>query len=152
MDRSLNEEDLNEMLAKALGREQKALSEFESKRFLSHFGIPVSQEFFVRTVEDATTAARRIGYPVALKACGPALSHKSELGALALNVKSAREVKKEGARLLHVKGCEGLLVQEMVRGDRELVVGLARHPVSALASWWVWAGCSQRLSGMSCSA
>jgi acyl-CoA synthetase (NDP forming) len=128
MDRSLNEEDLNEMLAKALGREQKALSEFESKRFLSHFGIPVSQEFFVRTVEDATTAARRIGYPVALKACGPALSHKSELGALALNVKSAREVKKEGARLLHVKGCEGLLVQEMVRGDRELVVGLARHP------------------------
>jgi acyl-CoA synthetase (NDP forming) len=127
MDRSLNEEDLDEMLAKALAKGQKALSEFESKRFLSHFGIPVTREFFVHTVEEASTAAKRIGYPVALKACGPALSHKSELRALALNVKSAREVKKEGARLLQVKGGDGLLVQEMVRGDRELVVGFTRH-------------------------
>ena len=80
----------------------------------------------MHSVEEATAAAKKIGYPVALKASGPALSHKGELGALALNVKGAREVKKECARLLKVKGCDGLLVQEMVRGDRELMVGLTR--------------------------
>ncbi|MBP1739262.1 MAG: acyl-CoA synthetase [Deltaproteobacteria bacterium] len=127
MDRSVIKEKRDEMLAGAFTKGQKALSEFESKRFLSNHGIPVNQEFFVQTVEEATAAAKKIGYPVALKACGAALSHKSELGALALNVKGAREVRKEGARLLKVKGCEGLLVQEMVRGDRELVVGLTRH-------------------------
>ena len=127
MDRSLNEEELDEVLAGAFARGQKALSEFESKRFLSQCGIPVTQEFLVHSVEEAAAAAKQMGYPVALKACGPALSHKSELGALALNVKSAGEVKREGGRLLHVQGGGGLLVQEMVRGDRELVVGLTRH-------------------------
>ena len=59
------EEERDEILARACAKGQKAISEFESKRFLSHYGIPVNQEFFVQAVEAATAAAKKIGYPVA---------------------------------------------------------------------------------------
>jgi hypothetical protein len=71
-------------------------------------------------------AARGLGYPVVLKAAGAKLQHKTELGAIALNLKSEGEVREEARRLLAIDGCESLLVQEMVKGDRELVCGLTR--------------------------
>ncbi len=63
---------------------------------------------------------------MALKACGADLTHKTELDGVSLNLRSAKEVRKEGERLLSLEGCEGLLVQEMVKGHRELVAGMTR--------------------------
>jgi acyl-CoA synthetase (NDP forming) len=105
-----------------------ALNEHEAKTFLAGFGIPVSRETLAGDVAAAVRAAGEIGYPVALKAAGEGIQHKTELGALALNLASAAEVRREGERLLAIAGCEALLVQEMVRGDRELVCGLTRDP------------------------
>ena len=76
--------------------------------------------------EAAIKAAGEIGYPVVLKAAGEKIQHKTELGAVALNLKSEGEIREEARRLLAIAGCEGLLVQEMVRGERELVCGLTR--------------------------
>jgi succinyl-CoA synthetase beta subunit len=103
-----------------------ALNEYEAKCFLKGFGIPVSREIFVPDVEKAVNAANELGYPVVLKATGEHIQHKTELGAVALNLKSEGEIRKEAMPLLAVVGCEGLLVQEMVKGDRELVCGLTR--------------------------
>ena len=71
--------------------------------------------------ESAVAAAEEIGYPVVLKVCGAALAHKTEVGGVALNLRSAQEVRDEAGRLLRIPGCEALLVAEMVKGDRELV-------------------------------
>ena len=104
---------------------KSALNEHEAKRFLAGFGVPVSR----RPGPDeagALKAAREIGYPVVLKAAGEKLQHKTEVGAIALNLKSEAEVRDEARRLLAIPGCEALLVQEMVKGDRELVCGLTR--------------------------
>jgi acetyl-CoA synthetase (ADP-forming) len=65
---------------------------------------------------------------VVLKASAAGLHHKTEVGGIALNLRSADEVRREAPRLLALPGCEGLLVAEMVRGDRELVCGLTRDP------------------------
>jgi acetyl-CoA synthetase (ADP-forming) len=80
----------------------------------------------VSNPESAALRAAEIGFPVVLKAAGAKLLHKTEVGGVALNLKSEGEVRDEGRRLLRIPGCEGLLVQEMVRGDRELVCGLIR--------------------------
>jgi acetate---CoA ligase (ADP-forming) subunit beta len=112
----------------ALARGQLALSEYDSKRFLSCFGIPVSGESLAENPHLAAAEAVEIGFPVVLKASGADLTHKTEVGGIALNLGSIEEVKKEGERLLKIKGCEALLVQEMVKGARELVCGLTRDP------------------------
>jgi succinyl-CoA synthetase beta subunit len=114
------------LIKEALARNQSALSEYDSKRFLSSFGIPVIREAVAQNADSAAAEALKIGFPVVLKVSGETLFHKTEVGGIVLNLRSEKEVKEEGRRLLKIQGCEALLVQEMVRGDRELVCGLTR--------------------------
>jgi len=115
-----------DLIREALAKGQSALSEYDSKRFLSHCGIPVIHEALAPNADSAAAEAVKIGFPVVLKASGENLFHKTEAGGVVLNLRSEAEVREEGRRLLRIPGCEALLVQEMVKGDRELVCGLAR--------------------------
>lgn len=110
----------------ALAKGRPALNEYEAKRFLAGFGIPVCRETLVSDPEGAVAEAATIGFPIVLKAAGATLFHKTEVGGIALNLKNAEEVRAEARRLLGIPGCQALLVQEMIRGDRELVCGLIR--------------------------
>lgn len=104
------------------------MSEYESKLLLAEYGIPISEEAIAATPDDAVARAVEIGYPVALKGSGAALSHKTELGLVALNLKNDEEVRKAFTELTSIKKTrvEEILVQEMITGDRELMVGLIR--------------------------
>ncbi len=117
-------------LKTAIANKQTALSEFQSKRLLSAAGIPVTREKLVQNAEDAVAAAEFIGYPVVLKACSWQLMHKSEQGCIELNLTSPREVQKAYDRICEkiTLPLEGILVQEMVAGQRELMVGLSQNP------------------------
>jgi acetyl-CoA synthetase (ADP-forming) len=110
----------------ALTRGQPALNEYDAKRFLAGFGIPVCREILAGDPERAAAEADNLGFPVVLKASGVTLLHKTEVGGIALNLKNREEVREEARRLLGIPGCQALLVQEMVRGDRELACGLTR--------------------------
>lgn len=110
----------------ALAHDRLALTEAEAKRFLSGFGVPICRETLASNPDGAVAEAVKIGFPVVLKASGAALLHKTEVGGVALNLRTEQEVRAESQRLLKIPGCEGLLVQEMVRGDREFVCGLTR--------------------------
>ncbi len=114
------------LIKETLARSQSALSEYDSKRFLSSFGIPVIREGIAPDAESAAAEALKIGFPVVLKVTGKNLFHKTEVGGVVLNLRGEEEVKEESGRLLKIQGCEALLVQEMVKGDRELVCGLTR--------------------------
>ena len=113
-------------LEEALGKGQSALNEYQAKQFLAGFGVPTCREALARDPAQAVAEAARIGFPVVLKAAGATLLHKTEVGGVALNLKSPAEVKEQASRLLKIPGCETLLVQEMIQGDRELVCGLTR--------------------------
>ena len=105
-----------------------ALSEHASKKLLARYGIPVAREELAASLDDVLEAARRIGFPVVLKACGPGLAHKTELGVVELNVgdgDAAREAYQRIADRAPGK-LDGILVQEMVHGTRELICGLTR--------------------------
>ena len=113
-------------LEEALGKGQAALNEYQAKQFLAGFGVPTCREALARDPKQAVAEAARIGFPVVLKAAGATLLHKTEVGGVALNLKSPAEVMEQANRLLKIPGCETLLVQEMIQGDRELVCGLTR--------------------------
>lgn len=114
----------------ALRKGQTVLSEYESKGLLKSYGIPVVKEEFVDDLERAISAARDIGYPVVLKVCSPEVSHKTERGLIELNLSNEAELMAAFGRLQERTAGEhvGFLVEEMVRGPRELVIGMIRDP------------------------
>lgn len=115
-----------DIIAEAFARNQKTLTEYDAKKFLASFGVPVCREVLVTDTGAAVKAAEKLGFPVVLKAAGRDFFHKTDVGGVALNLRNAAEVKEAGRRLQQIKGAEALLVQEMVGGDRELVCGLIR--------------------------
>jgi acetate---CoA ligase (ADP-forming) subunit beta len=120
----------DDLIRSALKREQQALSEYESKKLLSLYGIPVTREKLSNNADEAVFAAAEIGFPVVLKACSPELMHKSEHGSIELNLRSEGDVREAYGRIIGSVDLdlEGVLVQEMVPGQRELVVGLIHDP------------------------
>jgi acetate---CoA ligase (ADP-forming) subunit beta len=118
------------ILKKALREGRKTLSEYESKDFLKSYGIPVTREILVHSREECVKAAHTIGYPLVLKACSPSLSHKTEKGLVRVDVRSKQEAIlafKELTSRMEGNG-KDILVQEMIRGTRELVAGMTRDP------------------------
>ena len=108
----------------------QSLSEHQSKLLLAEWGIPCCKEELAKTRKQAIDAALRIGLPVAMKACSPTLPHKTQLNALRLDLKTEDEITEAYDQLsnMGIENLEGILVQEMVQGNRELVLGMVRDP------------------------
>lgn len=117
------------LIAGALKAGHSALSEYDSKRVLAAYGVPVTRERLVKSAADAATAAGKLGYPVVLKGCAPDLMHKTEAGLVAVGLRTAKDLKDAYRKMVERAGPDfkgGFLVQEMVKGDRELMVGMIR--------------------------
>ncbi len=97
--------------------------EAEAKALLRSAGLAVPEGARAASVAEAVAAAEKLGFPVALKALG--VAHKSELGAVKLNLKSTDEVRATAEALLPLG--TGLYVERMVEGGvGELIVGVTR--------------------------
>jgi len=114
----------------ALKRGDKALNEYESKQLLNAYAIPVTKEFVATSIKDALSFAHQIGYPVVLKGSSRTLTHKTEHRLIELGIDSDDALQK-AYKALEERGkgqLDGILVQQMVKGERELVAGLIRDP------------------------
>jgi len=107
---------------------RRTLTEFESKMVLSRYGIPVVRERLVRDKDQCLSAVREIGFPLVMKGCAPEISHKSELGLVMVDIRSEPEAMASFEKIMNSMSATSpaVLVQEMVKGKRELVVGLTR--------------------------
>jgi acyl-CoA synthetase (NDP forming) len=119
-----------EVIEKALQEGRSTLSEFESKQVLALYNIPVTREILARDAKELSDAAREIGFPLVLKGCSPAIAHKTEGGLIRVDIRSEKEAGGAFEEIMSAaEGKDGaVLVQEMVRGQRELVMGLTRDP------------------------
>lgn len=113
----------------------KALSENEAKRFLQDHGVRTTREIPAATAAAAVKAAEEIGFPVVLKVDSPDIAHKSDVGGVVLSLSSGASVAQAFERMLErVRGhcpdaeIRGVVVQEMVTGGIEMIVGSAQHP------------------------
>ena len=120
---------MDELIKNAVLRGQQALSEYDSKQVIQSIGIPVTREKLARSREEALAMAAEIGYPVVLKGCSDKAAHKTEMGLVKLKLKNAEEVAEAYDEIVRkAPGLDGVLVQEMIKGDREFVLGLTRDP------------------------
>ena len=83
-------------------------------------GIPMVPEMVSTSKEELLTFAQQVGYPVVAKVVGPV--HKSDVGGVALNIRTPEHLALEYARMMQIEGATGVMVQKMMRGT-ELFVG-----------------------------
>ncbi|PWC44840.1 bifunctional acetate--CoA ligase family protein/GNAT family N-acetyltransferase [Azospirillum sp. TSO22-1] len=127
---------VRKIIARAIAEKRDWLTEYEAKRVLAAYNIPVVDTRRAETPEEAARCAEAIGGPVALKILSPDISHKSDVGGVALHLTDGSEVRVEAeAMLARVRALapdaaiEGFTVQEMaVRPDAyELIVGMTEN-------------------------
>lgn len=121
-----------------LGSGRRILSEPEAKDVLAAYGIPVVATRTAPTPEEAVLAGIAIGFPVALKILSPDITHKSDVGGVALDLDSpeavraaAQRMQKRLAELSPQARLDGFSVQQMARRPEahELIIGVATDPV-----------------------
>ena len=116
------------ILSNAIEEGRTALSEYESKRLLAEYGVPVTREILVTDAEDLAGAKDDIGYPLVLKGCSAHIAHKTEEDLIRVDLRTEAEVRAAFYEIMaRMDATDGaVLVQEMIKGRRELVMGLTR--------------------------
>ena len=116
--------------------------EADARRLLADFGIPAVPAELARSGDGAVAAARRLGYPVVLRVASAQIPHKSDIGGVALDLRTAsqvriafRRVRAAGARALadagdaiRAPGIDGVMVSRMRTGGIELLAGVSVDP------------------------
>jgi acetyl coenzyme A synthetase (ADP forming)-like protein len=122
------------IVSRAVGAGEKAIVGEDALRLLSAYGIPVAKMRTASSVEDAATKAREIGGSVAIKLTSPPILHKTELGGVALDLANEDEVRDAAERMKRIADERDasapfeVLIQEMVAGGTETVLGVVRDP------------------------
>lgn len=106
----------------------RAIDEYRSKRLLRAYGIPTTTEELAHSLETAQQHANTIGYPVALKACSPDISHKTESGLVHLNIRDKDALKAAYTSINSNGNNLPVLISQMLAGEREFMAGISRHP------------------------
>jgi acetyl coenzyme A synthetase (ADP forming)-like protein len=124
------------LLAQARSAGRTKLTELEVLGLLSAYGIAAAPARLAHDAEEAARAAAEIGYPVAVKIVSQQIIHKTEVGGVRTGIGTAVELKEACVEMLdsvshHAPSAtiDGLLVQRMIPGGRETIVGVSRDAV-----------------------
>ncbi len=113
-------------LSEVSNGDSHTLDEWASKRALAEYGLGVPKGHLV-SATDAASAANDIGYPVVLKAVSAELTHKTDVGGVALHLHDAAAVENAAADMAHLSN--QFLVERMMGGAiAELIIGVERDP------------------------
>jgi acetyltransferase len=117
----------------ALKNSKKNLNEYESKRLLAAYGIPITKEELTSSLKEAIQAGEDIGYPVCLKGISSDILHKTEAGIIKLDIKDSAELEAAYKEVMQrmkdyntAANVDGILVQEMALKGREVIVGMSQ--------------------------
>ncbi|CDI05052.1 4-hydroxybutyrate--CoA ligase [Candidatus Nitrosotenuis uzonensis] len=111
------------------------LLEEEGQEVLRAYGFPLPKSVLAKTADEAVKAAKKIGFPVVMKIASPQIIHKSDAGGVKVGVANEEAVKeafdiiiKNAKKYNKNAQIKGVLVQEMVKGGKELIIGSKQEP------------------------
>jgi 4-hydroxybutyryl-CoA synthetase (ADP-forming) len=112
-----------------------SLLEEEGQEILRAYGFPLPKSILAKNEKDAVKSARKIGYPVVLKIASPQIIHKSDAGGVKVNLTndkdvttSFREIVKNAKKYNKKAEIKGVLVNEMIKGGKEMIIGSKLEP------------------------
>ncbi|HSJ78569.1 MAG TPA: acetate--CoA ligase family protein, partial [Erythrobacter sp.] len=133
--RDLSDQSLPPLEVAGLDAVSGVVPEYKAKELLAPLGISFPQSKFAASADDAIAAAEAIGYPVVMKGQAPALGHKSDAGAVLLNLKTADDVRAAFDRMYTnvaaydaTIALDGVLVEKMGKMGTEMIVGAKSDP------------------------
>ena len=129
----LRTDEAASVIAAALARGEGWLTPDEVAQICSCYGLPLIEQRVVASADDAAAAAIEIGGEIALKAVAPGLVHKTEAGAVKLQLRGADEVRAAAREMserlsAHGQTPSGFVVQQMARRGVEMLVGVVHDP------------------------
>lgn len=124
-----------QLFARVRAEGRVTIGDAEAREVLEAYGIPLPKAGLAATADEAVALAESIGYPVVMKIASPDILHKSDIGGIKLNITSASEVRDafdlliyRGRRYMPDATIWGCQVQQMVKGGREVIIGVNRDP------------------------
>jgi acetyltransferase len=135
-DRGEFREEVDRIIEEVAAEGRTLLTEYESKKVLAAYGIPITDTEIATTPDEAVDAAEQIGYPVVVKLLSRTITHKTDVGGVALNLKSADAVRDAFSKIrdsvaerVGAEHFEGVTVQPMINwSGYELIVGSSVDP------------------------
>lgn len=131
----VNKAEAEKIIRQSISEGRDQLTTLESIDVLNAYGIRACKYGLATTKTQALSIAETIGYPVVMKMTSKTTSHKTDVGGVVVNIQSAEALATEYDALMErlekagcLEGLEGVLVQEMVKGNREMVCGIATDP------------------------
>ena len=120
--------DATAVVADAVAHERGALDEWQAKALLAGYGIAVPEGGLAHNEDEAAAIARRLDGPVVVKAIGSRIAHKTQRGLVALGLSGDDAVRNAARSILALAEDPDavLLVERMVRGAREFMIGMKR--------------------------
>lgn len=121
----------SEIIKKAMLENKSVLTEFEAKEFLEELKLPITKQILTDTKKKTVEAAKKIGFPVVMKLMAEDIVHKSDVGAVKLDVKDENAVETAYDELMAIpsKSEKKITVQEMAsKPITELIVGTLQDP------------------------
>ncbi len=126
---------IKDIFAKVRADGRVTMGDAEARDVLEAYGIPLPKSAVAATADEAVAFAESIGYPVVMKIASPDILHKSDIGGIKLNITSASEVRDafdllvyRGQRFMPDATIWGCQIQQMVKGGREVIIGVNRDP------------------------
>jgi acyl-CoA synthetase (NDP forming) len=119
--------NISELLKNKLESNQTVLTEFESKNLLKEIGIPIPEQELATTKEETIAFAKKIGFPVVLKLMAEDIVHKSDTGAVKLNIKNIDETSQAYGELMKIpsQSEKSISIQKMADEPiTELIIGM----------------------------
>ena len=132
---TVKKDKIKKILDKAKKEKRSALLEEEGQEILKAYGFPLPASKLAKTKKEAVSTAKKIGFPVVLKIASPQIIHKSDAGGVKVNLKNAKDVENavdpiiKNAKKYNKKAdIKGVLVVEMVKGGKEMIIGSKLEP------------------------
>ena len=132
---TVKKDKVKKILDNAKKEKRNALLEEEGQEILRAYGFPLPSSKLAKTKKEAVTASKKIGYPVVLKIASPQIIHKSDAGGVKVNLQNAKDVEnafdtiiKNAKKYDKKADIKGVLVVEMVKGGKEMIIGSKLEP------------------------
>jgi len=132
---TVKKDKVKKILDKAKKEKRSALLEEEGQEILKAYGFPLPASKLAKNKKEAVSTAKKIGFPVVLKIASPQIIHKSDAGGVKVNLKNAKDVENafdtiiKNAKKYNKKAdIKGVLVVEMVKGGKEMIIGSKLEP------------------------
>jgi acetyltransferase len=131
----VQKEKVSSVFGKIRQTGRQYLCEYEAKQIISAYGFRIPNSILATSETEAVQAAEEIGYPLVAKISSPDILHKSDFGGVIMGVKNAAEIRgffsditQKARRLLPNAEIKGVLVQQMITGGKEVILGMTRDP------------------------